>query len=730
MSSPSRQKARRRIRFPSSLSRAANAQCCPRQQRCRLEQTNTALQREIHERERVQQALLQATQRLSGILQHAHEIIYTLDPDGRLAFVSPAATAQLGYQQEELLGRHFSTFVHPDDVQACTDFLHGILAGADTPRRIRFRVRHTSGAWRLLASTGALLPGQPDQQEAFVGIAQDITEQQRAQGLLAEREQMYRLLAEHSADVIFTTDTEGNFTYISPAVQRLTGFSQGEALRGSLYSLLHESSRPVIERAQQQRREAEQSGQREDASRAWELLLLRKDGTTVWTETMTTPLRDEHGRFEGVLGVTRDISGRKRAEQALEQAHRDMGALISAITAILVLVDPQNRITHWNESARLAFGLSERQARGLRLDQLHLNWEREQVLGMLQACRDTAQPQRLDDLHYTRQDGAEGLLGLTLYPVEGGGVLLLARDITEARTRELRQAHEQKMQSIGRLAAGVAHEINTPIQYLGFNLGFLDEAFGGFVDILQRGRTLRRSLHALGAELPPDCRIQLRELAAEEQRLDLDYLLDEAPVALANSRKGVEQITGIVQAMKQLSHPGRMAERDMGLVALNDIVRNAVTVTRNEWKRHAELELELQQDLPPVPGWGGELGQVLVNLLLNAAQAAEETAADMPRQVGRIRISTRATQDFAEVTVADSGPGVPEDSRDKIFDPFYTTKDVGKGSGQGLAIVYAIVVEQHQGSLEVGDSELGGALFTLRLPRLPEHPDDTPPATS
>lgn len=691
-----------------------------------MERANLALQREIEERERIQNALLQASQRLSGILQHAHEIIYTLTATGLFVFVSPAATKVLGYQQEEIVGSDFRSFVHPEDQQVCKEFLQNVLAGADNVERIIFRAQHKNGGWRWLASTGGRLPDQEDENAAFVGIAQDITEEQRALDMLAASEQKYRLLTELSADVIFTTDLSSTFTYISPAVERLTGYTPEEAMQGSLFDLLHEKSREIILQAQQERLEAERNGRRENMAKAWELQLQRKDGSLVWTETMTTPLRDAEGAFSGILGVTRDISGRKRSEQQLKQAHRDMGALISAITAILVLVDDNNRISHWNESARQALGLTQRQARGLKLDLLSLPWEHDAVLHGLEACRESGETQRLDDLRYLRSDQSEGLLGLTCYPVEGGGVLLLGRDVTKARSRELRQAHEQKMQSIGRLAAGVAHEINTPVQYLGFNMGFLQDAFTDLNNFLQKSQALQRLLADSLAPPSPEAndtaaafaasfRPLLENLQAEAQRIDLEYLLQETPLALDNSRKGVEQISSIVQAMKQLSHPGRMAERDMGLVDVNAITRNAATVTRNEWKNHSELELDLEEALPLVPAWGGELGQVLVNLLLNAAQAAEETAASQPRGVGAILVQTKSCEDCVSIQVSDSGPGIPEERRNKIFDPFYTTKGVGKGSGQGLAIAHAIIVEQHGGSIDVDESEFGGARFTIRL---------------
>ncbi len=701
----------RRVRYPRLPQRGR--QCH------NLRETHHALRRELAERKEAEEALLQSTRRLTGIVLHAQEIIYTVSPDGLITFISPSVRQLLGYTEEALLGRHFSVLVHPEDLEICNRFLANILQGRDDNSRVHCRVRHAAGYWRWFASTGSLQPGNEAGPPSFVGIAQDITEQKQAQDRLEESERMYRLLAEHSADVIFTTNARYHFTYLSPAIERLTGFAPNELVHKPLPVLLHQRSLSTVQAALQERLETERLGQGDDSSRVWELELRCKNGQALWTETVTTPLRDSEGRFEGVLGVTRDIMARKAAEQALEQAHRDMGALISAITAILILVDPHNRITHWNNSACEVLGLPADLALGSRLEVLALDWPRELVLEGLERCRSTGEPQRLDDLRFGRAHAGEGLLGLTCYPVQGGGVLLLARDITAARTQELRQAHEQRMQSIGRLAAGMAHEINTPMQYLGFNAGFLENGFRDLVTILRGYREFGHELLQQGicdCTLPPELTRRLHELERLDRELDLEYLLDELPQAIAGSRQGIEQITDIVQAMKQLTHPGRMAERSMGLVDINNAVLNAVTVTRNEWKQYAELETDLDPTRPLVPGWGGELGQVLVNLLLNAAQAMEEKAASGDGTKGRIQVSTRALEREVEIRVADNGPGVPEAIRDKIFDLFFTTKDVGKGSGQGLALAHAIVVEQHGGSLELDSPESGGAVFRIRLP--------------
>jgi len=185
------------------------------------------------------------------------------------------------------------------------------------------------------------------------------------------------------------------------------------------------------------------------------------------------------------------------------------------------------------------------------------------------------------------------------------------------------------------------------------------------------------------------------------------------PLAIAQSREGIGRVSAIVGALKEFSHPGG---QDTAPVDLNRAIQATVEVSRNEWKYVAALDTDLAPDLPTVPGFAGELNQVLLNLIVNAAHAVGDSLGPDPEARGRIRVTTRAERVGVVVAVHDSGPGVPHELRDRLFDPFFTTKEVGKGSGQGLAIARHIVVDKHGGAIEVGTSDLGGAVFTVRLP--------------
>jgi len=267
---------------------------------------------------------------------------------------------------------------------------------------------------------------------------------------------------------------------------------------------------------------------------------------------------------------------------------------------------------------------------------------------------------------------------------------------------QLRQA--QKLEALGTLAGGIAHEINTPTQYVGDNVRFLEASFADVCIVLDRAAEL-----GAAAEAEPNLAPLAGALRAAEAAADLDFLRDEIPTAIAQSLDGVDRIRQIVLAVKEFSHPD---VKEVSAIDLNHAIETTITVSRNQWKYVAELETALAPDLPPVPCRGGEINQVILNLIVNAAHAIEAKGAG----IGKIAVATACVDGWAEIRVSDTGTGIPAEIRERIFDPFFTTKAPGKGTGQGLAICHTIVVQKHGGSIQV-ESEPGvGTTFVVRLP--------------
>jgi signal transduction histidine kinase len=206
------------------------------------------------------------------------------------------------------------------------------------------------------------------------------------------------------------------------------------------------------------------------------------------------------------------------------------------------------------------------------------------------------------------------------------------------------------------------------------------------------------------------------------EQLDVEYLMEEVPKAIQQSLDGIERVAGIVQAMKEFSHPGT---EEKTAIDLNRAIQSTITVARNEWKYVAEVVTEFDSCLPMARCLPGEFNQVILNLIINAAQAIAETAQEGDAARGTITISTRRDGEWAEIRIGDTGTGIPEAIRSRVFDPFFTTKEVGKGTGQGLAIAHSIVVDKHQGTITF-DTETGkGTTFIIRLPLHPEYSERT-----
>ncbi|MEO8550021.1 MAG: ATP-binding protein [Kofleriaceae bacterium] len=270
---------------------------------------------------------------------------------------------------------------------------------------------------------------------------------------------------------------------------------------------------------------------------------------------------------------------------------------------------------------------------------------------------------------------------------------------------ELRQA--QKLESVGRLAAGIAHEINSPVQFVSHSCTFLDEASESLIELV---RTRRRLVEAASrGEITMD--MLVAKLRTVDEACDVDHLISSMPDASKLVLQGLDRVTAIVRAMKEFAyadHPSQTASD------LNRAIQNTLTVTSNEYKYVADTRLELGT-LPPVMCHLGEINQAVLNIIVNAAHAIEDAHRGRGTR-GLISISTRVEVPDAVVTITDNGCGIPAEVVEKIFDPFFTTKEIGRGSGQGLAIARAVIVDKHHGRLDVATRVGQGTTFTIRLP--------------
>jgi len=424
-----------------------------------------------------------------------------------------------------------------------------------------------------------------------------------------------------------------------------------------------------------------------------------------WSDSGSA-LRDAAGKPYKWVGVVKDVTEAKAAERA----NAELAAIVESSETAIINSDLNGKVLAWNAGAVRLYGYttSEMIGRDIRVT---IPAERLVELEAINSkVRSGEQVSHFETVRLAR-NGAKIEVHMTVTPIRSLsdgviGAAYLVWDISDFRRLERQLAQAQKLASVGQLAAGIAHEINTPIQYIGDNAEFLSDAFrdlsrlvsthGQIIDALRNGRD-----EALADSLERAC-----------QEVDVDYLCQEVPKAIGQLREGVERVASIVRAMKEFSHPS-IAEKVM--FDINRAIASTILVSRNEWKYVAELTTDLDPGLPLVPGLPGQFNQVMLNLIVNAAHAISDVVRGSGRK-GAIHITTGRTGQWAEIRVKDNGTGIPEAIQSKVFDPFFTTKEVGKGTGQGLSIAHAAIVQEHGGTLTFETSLGQGTTFLIRLP--------------
>jgi PAS domain S-box-containing protein len=385
--------------------------------------------------------------------------------------------------------------------------------------------------------------------------------------------------------------------------------------------------------------------------------------------------------------------------------------LLERLTAIAFALDTEGTVVAWNHSAEQWLGLPSSRVLGARFSELPLPWADGTLGPALTQVLASGGSVRIDDVRYTRPDARAGLLGFTASLVSSSAsresyVFVLGRDITDQRLREQKAQEEQKLEAINRLAAGIAHEINTPAQYVSDNLAFLGDAFRGIVRVLALLKD--PSVSEVFRRASPEVLAELERLSID---VDAEFLLAEIPVAIEQARSGMQRVATIVSAMRCFSHPGQADKQAADLKrALEDIT----TVSCNEWRYDATLQLELDPELPEVVCFLSELSQAILHLVETASRAIKERRVDESVPLGKLTVGCRRDGSDAVIWVHDTGVGLPESVRDRVFDPMFAAQH--GGVSQGLAFARQVVVERHRGSLDLESAPGVGTKVTLRIP--------------
>jgi PAS domain S-box-containing protein len=589
------------------------------------------------------------------VLDTQHSLVMVIDAQGRIVLVNRECEHTWGYRAEELHGADvFDTLVMPADVDRVRRAFESVLAGTE-PLPMESRSLTRDGAVRMVAWSAGVIRNSRGAVEYVVATGIDITERREA-------EERYRLLADHVTDVLWTCDLALNPTYCSPSVERFLGYSVAEVLARPFDALAAPSSRAVV--ASTLRGTVTADGAPDSVvDRVFEMELVRKDGRSVWAETRATVLRDASGAAIAILGVTRDISERKRSEDKL----RELASIIECSDDAIVGKRLDGTIVSWNPAAERLYGYRAEEAIGRSATMLAPPERADEFQQMLSLVVREDRLTHWETVRVTR-DGRRLTVAMTVSPIRDArgvltGISTIARDLTEQRRAEERLRQAEKLTTLGELLSGVAHELNNPLAVV-----------SGYAQIL-----------ADDQQVPPGVRERLARINSQAQRAAriIRNLLTFA--RRRTPQRGQVAVPAIMdQALDFIAYPVRAS---------------GITVTR-----------EPAPAVPPIVGDADEILQVFVNILTNAVQALEQW--EGPREIS---VGFEVTATKVRARIHNSGPHIAPETAARVFEPFFTTKAPGAGTGLGLSICYGIVAS-HGGEISVISAPGEGATFVVELP--------------
>jgi PAS domain S-box-containing protein len=532
------------------------------------------------------------------------------------------------------------------------------------------------------------------------------------QRLLLERSildgerQMLRTLIDSIPDFVFVKDLNCKFVVANSALAQAFGGTTPEGMLGKSDSDLVPEE--IANRFTKDDRDVICTGQplydREET-------FVDDAGNNIYLLTTKVPLRDDKGEVIGIAGTSRNMTARKKMENALREAERKYHGIFDDAIVGIFQSTPGGRFLSVNASMARALGYLSPDEMIARITDIARQFyvdpkRREDFMRLMDEPEGAAN----FECEALRKNGDKIWLAMSVRAIRQDGRVVryegMCEDITERNLLRSQLLQAQKLEAVGQLAAGIAHEINTPIQYIGDNVRFLKDAFHGLDGLLTSYEELFPAAHLPGESFA--------EAATHAERIDAGYLRDEIPKAIEQSLEGVTRVSALVSAMKEFSHPGTKEKIPLDL---NHAIDCTITVARNEWKYVADMETEFDPTLPPISCHPGEFNQAVLNLIINAAHAIGDVVQGRNSQKGRITIQTRNYPEWAEIRIQDTGCGIPPKIRDRVFDPFFTTKEIGKGTGQGLAIARSVIVDKHGGSIDFETEEGKGTTFIIHLPR-------------
>jgi PAS domain S-box-containing protein len=643
--------------------------------------------------------LQQSEKSYRDLVEGANNLILRINEAGEITFANSFARTFLAGPDGELLGRALMPFFDIEASGQGLDSVVEIIGGEG--RQNEIPVHMADGRVGYVSWTVKLIMDQGRPAELLC-IGNDATRIHKANTAQKESEERFRGLAKASPVAIIITDVAGNLLYANEKMHEMTRATAVQLAGQGWLNSVHREDRKLV-----WKHWLERVGPATDKV---ELRLMSGNGEFVWVLWQVVEMGNARGKAaSGNIHTFTDITEIKEAQLAMSR----LNAAIDQAAEMIVMTDLDGVMTYVNPAFEVVSGYSRAEAVGRTTNLLAGGEQTEEFFAQMWETITGGNVWK-GRIVNRRKNGERYTLESSIGPIRNHageliGFVGLGRDITQQLVVESQLRQSQKLESIGELAAGIAHEINTPTQYVTSNLQFLSDSSKTYAEVVERCRELLGHISE-HPDLFPDAAFRERAEAAMDVE-EMTYLAEDVPNALDESAAGLKRIAEIVRSIKQLAHPGELAK---AFHDLNEITKNAITVSTNEWKYVAEMEFVPDESLAPVFCLKGEVGQVVLNLIVNAAHAIESKVTG--EEQGTISIRTRSEGNFAVLEVTDTGTGMPREVAAKAFDPFFTTKEVGKGTGQGLAISHNVVVGMHGGRIEIDSEEGKGTTFTVRLP--------------
>ena len=535
---------------------------------------------------------------------------------------------------------------------------------------------------------------------------------------LDDQRVMLHALIDNMPDYMYVKDLASRFVVANPHLAHEVGVERPDEMQGKTDFDFYpkELAAAFFEDDQNVMRSGEPLYNREEKG-------IDRAGNEVDILTTKVPIRDVKGEVIGIAGVGRDISARTKMENALREAELKYRGIFDKAVFGIYQSTPDGRFLSVNPAMAFIFGYDSPEEMVDSITDMSRQLFADHKRGMeFMLVMDKVGGVRNFECEVVCKEGRKIWLSMSIRAIRENRVVVryegMCDDITERHLLRQQLNQAQKLDSVGQLAAGIAHEINTPTQYIGDNVRFLKDAFLDLKNLLSNYERLLLATenNALSQDIA-------QQVKAASECTDAAYLLEEIPKAIDQTLEGVTRVSTLVSAMKEFSHPGT---REKVPLDLNRAIDSTITVARNEWKYVANLVTDFDPLLPLVSCHPGEFNQAILNLIVNAAHAIADVAAKSgpgktepgrsASMMGTIRVQTRNCSKWAEIRIQDTGSGISDSVRSRIFDPFFTTKEIGKGTGQGLAIARSVIVDKHNGSIDFETGAGTGTTFIICLP--------------